>query len=128
MLDNAFLDFFDSIMVFIQHLTDTSEFQTVFRRLFPGQLKDQLEIAANNLMIGRSRRNLCQAVHFAFSLFPNMVWQVRLLDLFLQTACFSLLAVRLAKFLLNRFELLTKNVFALRLADLGLRFGSDLLP
>ncbi len=64
-LDNALLHVFQTIMIFVEHLTDVGDVKVVLSLVVPGQLGQPLQVGANNAGLGRLPALILQALQLA---------------------------------------------------------------
>ncbi len=125
--EDALLDFFEAVVVFVEDAPRLVEVELVLGRFLPRQLKHVLKVSADDVVVGRRRRQPLHAAQLALGLFAHVVGEVGLLQaLAQQLGLGALAALVLAQLLLDRLHLLAQDVVALRLVHLALRLGGDL--
>ncbi len=125
---DAVLDVFQVIVVFVQHLAGVGDFQVVVGVRGPGQAGQPVQIGADHAILGRGSGQLGQAVQFAPGFFFGLLGHAALLYLGPKFFDLYLLLVALAQFALDGLDLLAQKVLALHLFHLRLSFGLYLAP
>ena len=113
MFYDALLHILDPVMIFIQDLSHPRKFETIYRGLAPRQFQQQLQVAADDLMLWRGRGNLRKPPKFTVGFLADVLRQAGLLNAFLELADVALIAVVFAQLLLDRLQLLPEQVFPL---------------
>src|SRR5439155_10503874 len=127
-LDDALLDLLEVVVVLVENRAGMPEVQVVLGRRPPREREDPLEVGPDHPVLGRGRRELCQAVELPASLLVGFVGELRLLDLGAQLGDLGLLLVTLTELVLDRLQLLAQEVLPLALLHLGLDLRLDLRP
>jgi hypothetical protein len=96
MLNDALLDVLDPVMIFIQNLPYPGEVQGLRGGLGPRQFKQQLKVAADDLMLRRGRRNLREPRKLPVGFFSRLLRQLGRLDAFLELGDAALIPFALA--------------------------------
>ena len=73
---NAFLNVFEAIVVFVEDLSGLVEVELFFARFSPRQFEDVFEICADDVIIGCRLRQLLHSLEFAFGFFADIVGQI----------------------------------------------------
>ena len=115
-------------MVLIQNSAGVTNIEVVFRPPCPRQGYKPIEVASNHAIFGSRGWQARQPLQFATCLLLSFFRHVGLFDLLTEFLCLGSLLIFFAEFLLDRFHLLTQEIFALHLFDLAARFILDLLP
>ena len=116
MLQNAFFDFLQTKVVFIQNLAGISNFQLVGGQHIPRQIQNEFQISARHVVIRSTCRQPFQARQFARKFLLRFFRQIGFFKAFAQDVDFSLVAVLLAQLRLDSAQLLAQKILALLLA------------
>src|SRR5271170_1258066 len=127
-LEDAFLYFFEVVMILVEHLARVTNVEIVFGRDAPRQADEPVEVGAHDGMLGRLGRNHLEALEFLVGDFARLGRHLRLFDLLLDFFDFGTARVALAEFLLNRLKLLAQVILALIFVELGLHLRLDFMP
>ena len=117
-LENSFLDLFQTVMVFFKHLFRLRQIAPDLRPLFPRDAYQPVNIVTHHGGFGRHRRHHFQLVELGVGLFAGLLRHPRFFDFLLQIFDFVRRIVHVAKFFLNRFHLLVQVILALTLFHL----------
>ena len=125
-LEDAVLDVLEPIVVFGEHVRRGLQVDLVFGAVVPGQLRDPLEVGADDLVFRRLGVGAPQALEFPFDLDAGVVGEPQRLDPLAQIVQFGLL-VLVAELATDLLHLFAKQHLALPLAQLLLHPGLDFL-
>ena len=124
-LENAFLDRLEVIVVAIENLARCLEVEPVLGDAAPRQRREHIEVGARDLVFGRLRRHLAQALQLAVGNFFRFGRELRFVEP--SAELFELVvALAFAQLLADHLQLLAQHVFALILIEAGLHFFLDL--
>ena len=126
-LENAFFDFFEVVVIFVEDLVRGFEVQIVFRFLGPRQFHHPFQIGANGGGFGGVRVHLLQALELLFRFLQHLLGHLGVFDALAEFGDFLRPFVQFAELFLNRLELFAQEVFALGLVHLALGLGLDFL-
>jgi hypothetical protein len=124
-LEDAVLDLVDVVVVVVELLARVLQVEVVLGRLRPRQRGDPLEVAADHAVLGGLRRQPLEAGQLALRDRPDVLGELRLLELPAELLRLGLLLVDLAELLLDRAELLAEEVLALAALHLGVDLVLD---
>src|SRR5262249_13021210 len=101
-LEDTLLNVFEPVVIFIQNSPRFRQIEFVFRRLQPRQFENKLEIRADDVVVGRSRRQPLQTLQLTIGFSANFFRKFRLFEtLAQQLSLGSLAGFVLAQFLLD---------------------------
>ena len=123
---DAFLDLFQVVVVFVQDLPGLGQVQVVFGGLVPGQLDHPFQVIADHLVVRRGGRGPLEAGQFPLRLFQGVGRQIRLFQPKLQFLDLPALFFAFAQFPLQGLDVLPEVILLLGLVHLGLHLGLDL--
>ncbi len=127
-LEDPILDVLQAVVVLVQDARGLGNVQLLLGARVPGQLRDRLEIRADDLRLHRLAADASQPVPLPVDLLAGILREIQSVELRLE-----LLepvvggAVAFAQLLLDRLELLAQVHLALAAADLFLDLGLDVL-
>ena len=127
-LENPILDVLQAVVVLVEDARRLGNVQLLLGAGVPGQLRDRLEIRADDLRLHRLAADASQPVPLPVGLLAGVLREIQSVELRLE-----LLepvvggAVAFAQLLLDRLELLAQVHLALAAADLFLDLGLDVL-
>ena len=124
--ENTVLHVLEAEVIFVEHALRVLEIEAVLGARMPGQLGDELEIAARDLVVRRVRRHPCKALELAIRFLLDDLGQVRFRELLSELGDLFFAAFLFAQRVLDRALLLTKQMLALLLFDVLLRLFRDL--
>ncbi len=113
-------------MILVEDAPCPVEIEVVGGEHVPWKREDPLEIRADDAVLGRRRRQLGEPLELPASLAIDLLWQAGLVDPTSELRELGLISVCLAELLLDRLQLLSQHVLALRLLHLGLNLRLDL--
>ena len=116
---NAFFDFLQTVMVFVQHAFGQFDVADLARLFLPGHREQPVEVVAGNRGFGGHGRHHFQPLHFLHRLLVGVLRHAGGFDLAPQFLDFRFF-VFLAQFALDRFDLLVEVVLFLRPFHLAL--------
>ena len=115
--ENAFLDLFKTVMIFVQRLFGLVEIVDLVGTLLPRHVDQPVEIRARDGALGRHRRHSLETRKFLQGLFLGLFGHAGFFDLFLEVVELGLFVLA-AEFLVNGLDLLVQIVLALMLVHL----------
>ena len=124
---NAFLDFFQTVMVFVQIFFRQINVQAVLGLDRPGQAQQPVQIRPDHAAFRRHRRHLLQPVDFLGDPFRYFLGQILVLHLLAVFFRLGSPLVLFTQFLLDRLHLLPQEIFLLRLLHLLADPSADFL-
>ena len=127
-LEDALLDFFEVVVILVEHCARVLDVEVVFGRHAPRQADEPVEVGAHDGMLGRLGRDHLEALEFLVGDLARLGRHLRLFDLFFDFLDFGAARVAVAQLFLNRLKLLAQVVLALILVELGLHLRLDLVP
>ncbi len=126
-LEDALLDFLQVVVVLVQDLLGALDIHLAGAFLLPGQRHQPLQVGAGHGVFRGRLRDALQALQLPQGLFLHFLRHPGLLDLLPQLIDLALALVDFAQLLLDGLQLLAQHVLPLRLAELLLHVGLDLL-
>ncbi len=127
MLEDAFLDGLEIVMVAIEDLARRLEVEPILGDAAPGQRGEDVEIGARDLILGRLRRHLAQAFELAVGHFFSFRRELGLVEP--PGQLFELVvALAFPELLADHLQLLAQHVLALILVEARFDFFLDLGP
>src|SRR3954451_8278356 len=115
------------MVVGVENLARLGQVNFLFAENTPWKLDQPVEIGANRAVLSGSFRHALQSAELTQGLFFDIRRHFRVVDFLSKILGLDGFTVFFAKFLLNRLELFTKEVLALRLVHRFLRLITDLL-
>src|SRR5262245_65380006 len=97
-------------MIFIEYLARPCQIELIYGALTPGQFENEIEVRADDVIVGRRFRQAFHTRQFTFSLLADGLGQISLLQALAQQPCFGLFRILLAELLLDSAELLTQEI------------------
>jgi len=125
-LDDAVLGLLEAGVVGVEHLLRAREIDHLVGALAPRQRHEPVDVGAGDGVLGGRGRHFREPIELAERLLTNLLGHAGGVDLGAQIVELLGLVVALAELLLNGLHLLTEQILALVLADLGLHLGLDL--
>ncbi len=124
-LDDAFLDLVEIVVVLVEHAARFDRIEPILGRLRPGDVEHPVEVGANHLVLGRRGRHPLEAIDFAKRSDRDRLRQLGVDDPPPDLRSFAL---AFAELRLDGLELLAQHVFTLRVGHLlfGLRLNLPL--
>jgi len=126
-LEDALLDLLEAVVILVEDLAHRGDVEVVRRGVVPGQIEDPVEVRTDDGVLGGADLHVAQALELLLRDLLGLARELRLRDALLDTVEIALIAVVLAELLLDRLELLAKDVLALVLPHLLLDLGVDAL-
>ena len=120
--EDPLFDFFQVVVVVVEHLAGASEVETVAAGLRPGQDGQPVEIRPDDRILGRAGVHPAQSFDLPLGFGQNVLGRLGLFETPPEFFQFGVLGLAFAEFFLNGFDLLAEEMVALRLGD----FGTDL--
>ena len=122
-LDNAFLDLVEVVVILVEHATRLDRVEPIFRPLVPGDVEHPVQVRPDHLVFGGRRRHPLETIDLARGDRCHGLRQVRVGDALAELLDFG---VALAELRLNRLHLLPQHVLPLGVGHLLLGLGLDL--
>ena len=126
-LEDAFLDLFQVVVVFVQDLGRGLQVEVVLRFLGPRQFDHPFQIGSDRGRFRRIRVHFFQPLELLFCFLQHLLGHLGVFDALAEFRDFLRPLVQLAEFLLNRLQLLAQKIFALGLVHLALGLGLNFL-
>ena len=125
-LQDPFFDFFQAIVVLIQHFPCKSKILNLFRGYSPWKIQTDIKIAAQHCRFGRAEGLFAQTAEFLFQFFPHFFRAAQISDSFgiLRKVIHLVL---FTEFSLNSPQFLPQEIFPLILHHLFLRLRRQFL-
>ena len=128
--EDPLLDLLQVEVIVVQHFAGPAEFEAVAAGLAPGQDRQPVEIGADDRVLRRAGVHSREPLELAFGLAQDFPRRIGLLDPLPHFGDLGVFTLALAELLLDRLELLAKEVVALGFgqlaADLFLDLGREL--
>ena len=125
-LDDAFLDLVEVVVVLVEHAARLDRIEAIFGRRAPGHLEQPVEVRARHLVVGRRVVHARQPVQLARRDLARCPRADSRGDLLAQQL--DLVGLALAELILDRLQLLPQVVLPLRVRHLLLRLRFDACP
>ena len=125
-LEDPVLDLLDVVVVLVEHFPGMRQIEVVLRRFVPRQRRDPLEIATHHPVLSHRRLQALEPGQLPVDLLSDLLGQLDRSELLTQLIDLGLNLVGFTQLLLDRLQLLAKEVLALALLELGLHLGLDL--
>ncbi len=126
-VQDAVLDLLEVVVILVENLPGLGDVHFAARRFRPGQNREPLNVVARERVVGGHGRHARKAVELFQRLFLGLLGHTGGFDLFAQLFDILLALVLFAELLLDGLHLLAQIVVALRLLDLVLHFGLNLV-
>ncbi|MCA9682910.1 MAG: PAS domain-containing protein, partial [Myxococcales bacterium] len=124
-LEDPLLDLLEVVVVLVEDVADRADLELVLGGDRPGQIDQPLEVGPRDRVLGARRLHLLEPVELLEGDLLGLLRHLGVGDLLLELVGLGVLVVDLAELALDRLELLTQHVLALRVAHLFLDLGVD---
>ena len=118
--ENSFFDFFQIVVVFVEHLLGFFNVEIVLGFLSPGKIDKPVEVGPNQGCLGRLGMHLLEAAQLLFRFALYFARHFGFGDLLSELVHFFGPLIAFTQLLLNLFELLAQEIVPLRFAHLFL--------
>src|SRR3954453_21574538 len=124
-LEDAVLDLLDVVVVGVEYLAGVVEVEVVLGGGVPRQRGDPFQVAADDAVLARRRRQTLEPRELALGLFAHRVGELDRIELLAQLLGLGALLVELAQLFLDRLELRAQDDLALAAVPPRLDLGLD---